>query len=289
MMKVLGTGLTGLVGSRVVELLNSRFEFENISTSTGIDITNAKQVEQAISSSSAPVVIHFAAKTDVDGCEEDKALGREGDAWKINVEGTRNVATVCENTGKKLIYISTEFVFDGTKDFYTEEDSPSPINWYGMTKYEGEKIVQALETPWIILRPAYPYRAQFEKKDFVRAILARFESQQTITAVTDHFFTPTFIDDLAQCFPVLIQENKTGVYHATGSESLSPYEAAEKIADIFNLNTTLIQKITRAEFFAGRALRPYALRIKNDKITALGVKMKSFTQGLEELKNQILS
>ncbi len=286
-MKILGTGLTGLVGSRVVELLSGTYEFENISTSTGIDITNVSQVEEAITASDAELVMHFAAKTDVDGCESDKAAGVDGDAWKINVEGTRNVANSASKAGKKLIYISTEFIFDGEKEFYTEEDTPNPVNWYATTKYEGEKIVQSLSTPWVIARTSYPYRALFEKKDFVRAIKSRLESGEKIMGVTDHIFTPTFIDDVSLALDVLIKQHETGIYHVVGSSSLTPFEAAKKIAEIFSLDTSLIEQTTREEFFKGRAVRPYSLRVKNDKISGLGVDMKTFEEGLPVVKTQL--
>src|SRR3989344_7835855 len=170
-MKILGTGLRGLVGWRVVELLQDRYEFEY----SDIDLTDREEIGNKIKSSSAQIVLHLAAKTDVDGCEKDKVLGENGDAWKINVVGTKNVADACLETNKKLIYISTDFVFDGEKESYTEEDIPNPINWYAETKYEGERIVQSLSNPWIILRIAYPYRASFTKNDFFRAILGRLQ------------------------------------------------------------------------------------------------------------------
>ena len=164
-MKILGTGLSGLVGSRVVELLNSVYEFEFSDT----DITNKEAIDERIRSSNASIVLHLAAKTDVDGCEKDRTLGTEGDAWKINVLGTENVVEACEKNNKKLIYVSTDFVFDGeTKSEYSEEDKPNPINWYARTKYEGEKIVQSSNFNWIIVRIAYPYRSNFKRKDFVR-------------------------------------------------------------------------------------------------------------------------
>ena len=105
-MKVLGTGLDGLVGSRIVELLSDKYEFENLSISTGLNITNRDAVLERIKSSDAQIVLHLAAKTNVDGCELDKPLGEKGDAWKINVSGTQNVADACSQTKKKLIYIS---------------------------------------------------------------------------------------------------------------------------------------------------------------------------------------
>ncbi|MGH7246392.1 MAG: SDR family oxidoreductase, partial [Candidatus Levyibacteriota bacterium] len=148
MTTIIGTGISGLVGSRITELLSADFSFEEISRSTGIDITDNRSVLQKISSSNSPFVLHLAAKADVDGCELDKPLGVNGDAWKINVIGTKNIADACLQTGKKLLYISTDFVFDGEKaDGYTEEDMPNPINWYAETKYEGEKIVSALSSP----------------------------------------------------------------------------------------------------------------------------------------------
>lgn len=287
-MKILGTGLSGLVGSRIIELLSDDYEFENLSRSSGVDITDKKVINQAINKSDASLVIHFAAKTDVDGCEKDKVLGENGDAWKINVLGTKNIAEACQNLKKKLIYISTDFVFDGKKDNgYTEEDSPNPQNWYGQTKYEGEKIVQNLPTPWVIVRLSYPYRSQFSKIDFFRAMLGRLKRGEKLSVVKDHIFTPTFIDDVAFAINKLIKKEVLGIYHVVGSQFLTPFDAAILIAKIFNLNQSLISKTTREEYFKNRATRPLYLGIKNDKIEKLGVEMKTFEEGLKEIKKQL--
>ena len=141
-MKILGTGLDGLVGSRIIELLSGKHEFENLSLSTGADITDRNAILQKIKNSDAQIMLHLAAKTDVDGCELDKPLGEKGDAWKINVFGTQNVVDGCSESNKKIIYISTDFVFDGTKEAYSEEDAPNPVNWYGQTKFLGEMEVK---------------------------------------------------------------------------------------------------------------------------------------------------
>lgn len=288
-MKVLGTGLNGLVGSRIVELLNTSFEFENISRATGIDITSFKEVNEKVSSTDASLVLHMAAKTNVDSCEEDKTKGEDGEAWKINVEGTRNIVQACEASNKKLIYVSTDFVFDGTKnehESYTEEDTPHPINWYARTKYEGEKIVQESIIPWIIARISYPYRANFEKKDFVRAILSRMQETRKIKAVSDHVFCPTFIDDIAHALRLLIKKDEKGIFHVTGGSALTPFDASIKIARVWGINAQ-IDPLTRDEFFQGKAPRPFNLSCKNDKITHLNVKMKTFEEGLQEIKYQI--
>lgn len=285
-MKVLGTGLTGLMGSRVVQLLSLQYEFVNLSRITGVDITNKEQVSRAIEHSDAGIVLHLAAKTNVDACEKDKVLGERGDAWVVNVEGTKNIAESCLIYNKKLIYISTDFVFDGEKEFYNEDDTPNPINWYAQTKYEGEKIVKGLQIPWIILRIAYPYRASFPKLDFVRVIKNRLQQKQEVKGITDHIFSPTFIDDIAAVFHGLITENATGIYHTVGSEALTPYDAATKIAHTFGLDTRLITQIKRDVYFSGKARRPFRLALKNDKIKALGYHLKPFSEGLQEVKKQ---
>ena len=282
-MKILGTGLRGLVGWRVVELLQDRYEFEY----SDIDITDREEIGNKIKSSSAQIVLHLAAKTDVDGCEKDKVLGENGDAWRTNVVGTKNVAYACSETNKKLIYISTDFVFDGEKESYIEEDIPNPINWYAETKYEGEKIVQGLKSQWVIVRIAYPYRANFERFDFFIAILNGFQKGERVKAVTDHIFCPTFIDDIAKTLDLLIKNNSEGIFHAVGGEALAPYDAAVKISKIFNCDESLISKTTRAEFFKDRAKRPFQLALKNDKIERLGIRMKTFKEGLLEINKQI--
>jgi len=286
-MKILGTGLTGLIGSRISELLKDKYEFENLSKSSGIDIADKDQVFEKVNASDAQIVLHLAGKTDVDECELDKSLFQNGETWKINVDGTKNVADACSQTNKKLIYISTDFIFDGTKKVYVEDDIPNPINWYAQTKYEGEKIVQKLKTPWIIARIAYPYRASFIKLDFFRTILGKLQEKKPVIAITDHIFTPTFIDDIAFALDILIANNSQGIFHVVGGQSLTPLDAVNLIADEFELDRSKINKITRSEFFNNRAPRPFQLALKNDKIAGLGVRMRTFKEGVKEVKSQI--
>lgn len=302
-MKILGTGLTGLIGSRVTELLSSAYEFEFINLENGTNILDKKSVFDVISSSKAPTVIHLAAKTNVDGCELDKerdkeilssksqnekeeAWIKEQTAWAVNVFGTQNIVEACQSSNKKLIYISTDFVFNGQKKHYSEEDIPDPINWYAKTKFEGEKLIQASGLDWVIVRPAYPYRAMFERSDLVRSLISKLERQEKLNMITDHIMVPTFIDDIANALDVLIQREEKGIFHVVGSESLTPYELAIKIAREFDLDASLISKTTRMEYFAGKAPRPFCLNLKNDKIGKLGIEMSTFDKGLKEIKNQ---
>lgn len=306
-MRILGTGLSGLVGSRVVGLLADKYEFENVSLSTGTDITNRDQVIEKIKSSASPVVIHFAAKTNVDLCEKDKerdteileykdikkqeeAFNREKTAWGINVFGTKNIVEACQASGKRIIYISTDFVFNGKNspaNGYAAEDIPDPINWYGETKYQGEKIIQSLDAFWAIVRIAYPYRAFFQRTDFVRSIIDKFRKGENLSIVIDHIMTPTFIDDIVKALDFFIKNEKQGIFHVVGSQALSPYEAALLISRIFGFDSSMVTKISRDKYFTNRAPRPFCLKLRNDKIGQLGVEMKTFKEGLQEVKKQI--
>lgn len=283
MQKILGTGLTGLVGSRIVSLL-SDFEFTSISRASGVDITDYNSLERAIIQFDGDFVLHMAAKADVDGCEADKALGESGDAWKINVLGTQNIANLCKKYSKKLIYISTDFVFDGEKpvgEFYTEDDVPRAINWYGQTKLDGEKKVQESGADFVILRIAYPYGvSSAEKKDFVRIIGARLKEGKEIRGVTDHIMCPTFIDDIAQGLRACIEKKAQGIYHLVGGTALSPYEAALLIAKKVGADSSLVSTTTREEYFKDKAKRPLNLYLNNGKIKTLGISLKSFEEGL---------
>lgn len=301
--KILATGLTGLVGTRFTELLGSAYEFEFINLENGVNILDRQKVNEIVASSQAEIVIHMAAKTNVDGCEEDKVRDQEilqlesvqdreeawakvQTAWAVNVFGTQNIVEACKKSNKKIIYISTDLVFDGKKRTYSEVDETNPINWYAKTKCEGEKLIQALGLDYIIARIAYPYRAMFKRNDFVRSIMAKLEKSEKLSMVTDHVMVPTFIDDIVNALDVLIKLEQKGIFHVVGSQAINPFDAAVAIAQTFGFDETLISKTTRREYFVGKAPRPFCLHLKNDKIGKLGIEMSTFDKGLIEIKNQ---
>lgn len=281
-----------MVGSRIVELLAGKYDFEDLSLENGGDITDRQMVLKKIREFAGEWIFHLAAKTDVDSCEKDKELKEDGATWRINVFGTKNLVDGCAASGKKILYISTDFVFDGENPpsgGYSEKDTPNPINWYGQTKYEGEKIVQRNAGNWIICRLAFPYRANFApKKDFLRAILSRIKNGEKIQAVSDQIITPTYIDNLAFALDELLRYGIRGIYHVVGSQFLSPYEVAKLIARAFHCDENLIGKVKREDYYLGRAKRPFKMAIKNDKITKLGIRMCSFKDGLNEIKEQMV-
>lgn len=283
MKKILGTGLTGLIGSRVQELLTD-FEFQNISRSSGVDITDYKSLEEVIINSDADWVLHLAAKADVDGCEADKLAGVDGEAYKINVLGTQNISELCKKYSKKIIYISTDFVFDGQKplgESYVETDKTHAIDWYGETKLLGEEKIKGSGVEYVILRVAYPYGNSIaQKKDFVRIIGKRLQEGKEIRGVTDHIICPTFIDDIAFGIRACVTNDAQGVYHLAGSTVLSPYDVALKIAKYVGASSNLVSQVTREEYFKDKAKRPLNLHLNNDKIKTLSVIPRTFDEGL---------
>jgi len=292
-MNIIGTGLSGLVGSRVVALLGNTHSFEDLSLESGVDITNFDDVEKRLTSSNAPWVFHFAAFTDVQGAQMEKDKGNESISWKVNVEATKNISSLCRKLGKHILYLSTDYVFDGKAASYDENAVGNPQGWYAKTKYEGEKIVKELQDLGLVVRIANPYRAspvglpvgRQGKKDFMHKILDRLREGFPIAAPTNQKMTATYIDDLASGIAKLISVNATGVYNIPGCDSFSPYEGALMIADVFGVDTTNISQTSFEAYFCNRAPIPQYGVLTHDKIESLGIKLHTFREGLVEVKH----
>ncbi|NTU47195.1 sugar nucleotide-binding protein [Candidatus Roizmanbacteria bacterium] len=273
MLKIAITGSTGMIGSRMVELLKNDFIFVPL-TQEQLDITNRETVFKTLSEIDFDIFFHLAAYTNVDGAETQKEL-----CYKINVEGTKNVFEATQANGKQFVLVSTDFVFDGSTPPYTETSDPNPIGYYGQTKYEAEQLVKGQA---MIIRPSYPYRKEFtEKKDFVRVLKSLLEQGKELNMITDSLITPTFIDDFAFAVRELLQNFTTDIFHVVGADSLSPFEAGKLIAQTFHLDESLVQPTTYDEYFAGKAKRP-----KNARIISLHTNsypMNTFKEGLKQL------
>lgn len=280
-MNIIGTGLSGLVGSRVAELLGDEFQFDNLSLETGVDITQKDVVRDRIEASDAAWIFHFAAMTDLDSAERERGRGVESQTWRINVEGTRNVVEAAQASGKHILYLSTDFVFDGESGPYTEESQPNPQSWYAITKCEGEKLVAGLGSSGLILRIAFPYRVTSSgRPDFVHRIADELRAGKTIESPNDQVFTPTLIDDVARVIRVLVEQRASGAYHSVGSQALTPYDAATLIAQQLGEDASRIVATTWKLYYQGRAPRPRRAVLKNDKIEALGISMTPFFEGI---------
>lgn len=241
-MNIIGTGLSGLVGSRIVEMLPSN-SFQNLDLTTGVDITDADQVLEAFERSDAPIALHLAAYTDVNGAWEQRG-DREGLCYKVNVVGTENIARAAQATKKHLIHVSTAFVFDGEKDgMYEETDTIHPIEWYGETKALAEEAVQHMCDQWTIFRIDQPFRSDlYEKKpDATHKIIEGIRSKKLYPQFTDHWFSPTIIEDFAHALDWAMQQKPRDIFHCTANVKVSDYDYAVMINEILHLGGEIQQ------------------------------------------------
>lgn len=290
-MKIIGTGLTGLVGSRLTEL-NPDIEFVNVSIESGVNILDQIALEKVFSDNpDADLVLHLAAFTDTNAAWDQKG-DQSGLCYQLNVVGTHNIVNLCQKYGKYLIHISTDYVFDGQKlGPYTEDDATSAIEWYGETKALAEKVVTDSGINAAIVRLAFPYRAKFDTKiDIIRKIKAKIENGDTLNLFDDQITTPTFIDDIANGLKTLFEKKPTGIYHLVGSSSQSPYVMAKTIAEVFSLDSSKIVATKLSDYLKTEGARPFApnAALSNEKIKTLGITMRTLREGLEEMKRQLV-
>ena len=248
------------------------------------DITDKKSISKAILEIKPDIVIHSAAYTDVDGCELNKAR-----AYKVNSEATQNVASACKESGLALIYISTDFVFDGKKRSpYTEEDKTGPLSIYGDSKLKGEAAVsQALEK-YFILRTSWLYGRY--GKNFVDTILAKAKTEKVLKVVDDQAGSPTYTKDLAIAIHKLLnifftqyaQHNtQYGTYHVSNSGSVSWYEYAKEIVKLAGLKAGVVP--ISSEELARPARRPAMSILDNSKFIRLtGYEMRGWESALKD-------
>jgi dTDP-4-dehydrorhamnose reductase len=289
MQELFVTGASGLLGSRMVEPAKHNYEVIPLhntrplhSNSLRLDITNLSEVLSLFNKLKPHMVIHTASETNVDKCET-----RKEQAWRINVEGTRNIAFACSKVGAKLVYISTDYVFDGEKGNYTEQDKPNPINYYGVTKFEGESQVVQHCKNYAILRTSVLYGWHPWKQNFATWVINELKQNKEITVVEDHYNTPTLADNLAEMAIETILKDLQGVYHACGSERIGRYEFARQIARAFDLNQNLIRPIKMEQLTAWIAKRPRDSSLNTNKIRSqLEAKPLNITEGLDRMKKE---
>jgi dTDP-4-dehydrorhamnose reductase len=283
------TGASGLLGNKIVELAKNDYTVIPLhktkplhSNSLKLDITKAIEVLNLFSKLKPDAVFHTASETNVDKCETEKEH-----AWKINVEGTRNIAIACTKANAKLFYTSTDYVFDGEKGNYEERDEPNPINNYGFTKLEGEKQVIQHCKNYAILRTSVLYGWHPWKQNFATWTINQLKQNKEITVIEDHYNTPTLADNLAEITIEALQKDLQGIYHVSGSERISRYEFAKQIAKIFNLDQNLIKPIKMSQLTAWIAKRPKDSSLNTDKIQKqLKTKPLNITEGLNRMKKE---
>jgi dTDP-4-dehydrorhamnose reductase len=252
-MRVLVTGAAGMLGTALCETLMKRgykvYATDINTEDEGIeflDVRSYEQVNEALNKHKFDIVIHLAAETDVDKCELEP-----DHAYLINTIGTQNVALACQKRDIIMVYISTIGVFDGNKlEPYTEFDEPNPINIYGKSKLEGEKIVQRLLKRYYIVRAGWMMGGGPRKdKKFIGKIIKQIlEGKKELKVVNDKFGSPTYTVDFSKCLTNLIETGYYGLYHCTNKGYASRYEIAMKTLEYLGKKDIKLIPVSSAHF-----------------------------------------
>lgn len=261
-MKILVTGATGQLGHDVAEELAKRGHEPIGVGSADMDITSEEQVRKIFDRVRPEAVVHCAAYTAVDRAEDEPELCR-----RINAEGTRRIARFCREYGCKLLYISTEYVFEGEGERPWEpDDTPNPLNVYGQSKYEGEQAVQECLDKYFIVRISWVFG--LHGGNFVRTMLRLGRERGAVKVVDDQIGSPTYTRDLSILLADMAESEKYGIYHASNEGFCSWYEFAAEIFRKAGLRVDVTPVDSGS--FPTKARRPHNSRMNKDKIVKNG-------------------
>lgn len=282
--KILVTGGTGLLGTDLVKFLKT--DYRPLGASRQLfDITDHDQTAAFFQRMQPDIVLHAAAWADVDGCEEDREK-----AVRVNVNGTANVARACREIGARLIYYSTDYVFDGDKETpYTEDDPTNPINHYGQTKLDGEKAVRETLDNHVIMRISWLFgdtRDCFVTRTFQQGreqldAKNRGEATEPIKIISDQVSCPTWTADIVEQTARIIESDLTGTVHAVSENQTSRFKLAENIFEELSWDIDL-HEVATADF-GFKAARPKYSALANRRLTDLNLKsMRDWREAIRE-------
>jgi dTDP-4-dehydrorhamnose reductase len=293
--RILVTGANGFLGQNLVSsLLNNSFEVVGTGngdsrlsigpqfpfTYSSLNLLDDKGCEKLFSEISPTVVVHAGAMTQVDQCE----LNRK-DCYLVNVIATKKIMQLAKAHGAFFIFMSTDFVFDGEKGNYAEDDSLAPVNWYGQTKMEAETMVRQLEIPWAIVRTCLVYGKSTpgSRLNIITWVRSQLKKEERIRVVDDQFRTPTYVEDLVRGIVKIITSESEGIFHLSGDETLTPYQMAIRTAKYCELDEGLIEKVN-AQSFTQPARRPARTGFRIDKAkSSLGFFPTSFDTAIDRI------
>lgn len=275
MIKVAITGLSGVIGQVLAGELSSESQIFDIYHSKKysgnrkifkhlkIDLLDKEVLGKVLEDIKPDVIIHMAAITHIDKCEKDKINNKNGIVWKTNVEGTDYIAKYCAKSGAFLIFLSTECVFNGEKEFFDESSVKKPINWYGVTKDEAEEVILRSKSKSAIIRSVVAYHKNDSGKTIYGKILRGLRSGEVTDSVYDQRFTPTNTYDIAKAINIVIDKRLIGIFHISSEESISPYDLAKIIARKNKVSVKLIKRKTLIEYYGSEKA---SLRLKNSSL-----------------------
>lgn len=278
--RILIIGSNGMLGQRLTELFLSYPNIELLCASQeeksfvenvdyrNLDISHKQKVKEIILDFFPDFVINTAAYTNVDKAESEKEL-----TWKTNVNGVENISLYCWTIDAHLIHISTDYIFDGKNGPYSENDKPSPINYYGRSKLASENSVRTSGVRYTIIRSNVLYGStKYGRPDFVKWVIDSLSKGNEIKVVKDQFNNPTFIDDICNAIKKIIEFKKEGIYNIAGPELLSRLDFTYRIAEYFDLDKNLVKPIITEELKqpAPRPLKSGLITLKAE--TEIGYK-----------------
>jgi dTDP-4-dehydrorhamnose reductase len=291
-MKVLITGSNGLLGQKLIS--QDRRDVQIFSTGRTrpeggqgnfefLDVTDAQHVRTLLGDVGPDWVIHAAALTNVDRCEEERDLAR-----RVNLGGTENVARACEALRIGLISLSTDYVFDGTSGPYAEDAPTNPLSYYGLTKLESERCVLSMKGQGIVVRTIVLFGyTPGVRLNFITWLIRTLSQGRPVRVVTDQWGTPTLADDLAGFLIDLCRKDAAGLFHFAGADLLSRYEMAVRTCRRFGLDEGLLIPTTTRELRQA-APRPLRSGLKTGRVQQeFQVRPRPFDEALDLLAAQI--
>lgn len=241
-----------------------------------IDIQKGEEAATKIEKLRPDIVVHIAAYTDVDGCELDKEK-----AFRVNAEGTRVVALAASRGRAKMVYLSTDYVFNGNKEEpYLENDSPDPLNVYGRSKWRGERYVQELAKRALIVRTQWLYGSY--GKNFVTSVLQQGREKKVLSIVNDQTGSPTYTVDVAKAMSTLIQSGAQGIFHVANSDSCTWFTFGQTILKLSGMDKVSVIPIS-SEKLGRPAVRPSYSVLNCEKLKKeTGLTLRPWSEALKD-------
>ena len=246
-LKFLVTGSAGLIGHQVVKDLSETHEvfscYNKSKPEHGniikMDLLNHEMISNVMSEKKPDVVIHLGAMTAVDLCD-----AQQDNALKINSQATEILAKECSKINSFMVYVSTDYVFDGNTGMYEENDTTNPLGFYGKSKLLGEKSIQNFSSNWCIARTSTPFGLHPTKKSFPIWVIENLQKQKQIDVLTDQFTSPTYVPSLSRMLIEISERHLTGIIHVAGASKISRYEMASLVSDKLGLDGKLLREIS---------------------------------------------
>jgi len=286
--KILLITATGLTGQNISNIFKNKDQIVGTyyrikeSDYMHIDISDEKVSEDVFDNVNPDIVVLSAALTNVDYCQSHPK-----EAFEINVKGVENITKLCKTYGSKLVFFSSDYIFDGEYGPYSEEDNTNPINVYGETKLEGENMIINELQDYLVLRTTVVYGKEIQGKNFVIRLINDLEKGREVKIPNDQIGTPTYAFNLAELTKELISQKAKGVFNAAGSELIDRYNFALKVCEVFDLDKELIIPVSTKQS-SQTAKRPLRAGLKTEKLKqVVATNIMGVVEGLEKLKYEL--